>query len=232
MSDTSYAYIGTQDAGSTANEHNTRQFQIDQTNAQQRSKTPVKVVRAPYDASGNDIPPGTIGPIGFIDVHPLVNQVDGNGNATPHGTIYHSPYHRYQSGNGAIISDPVVDDIGDYVVDDRDTSVVYATGAQGNPGSGLKSSLSNGTYHGQTSAGTPTQGLRFTATGMQFFDKNGNTITSSASGWVFADASGDTITMAGGVITLKAPSIIETNGGSPSPVVTVAGNSPIAKADG
>lgn len=228
----SNVYVGAQDAATSTSEYNTRQFQINQAQAQVRTKTPVVVVRAPYDGSGNDIASGTVGPPGYIDVHPLVNQVDGAGNATPHGVVYRVPYFRYQGANGAVISDPVAGDIGDFVVDDRDASVVYATGAQANPGSGLKSSLSSGTYYGQTRGGTPTQGVRFTATGLQIFDKNGNTITSSASGWVFADAGGDAITMGGGVITLRAPSIVQTNGGSPAAVVTTAGNSPVAKADG
>lgn len=193
-----YAYSGAQDAGSTGNEHNTRQFQIDVTQAQQRTKTPVSVIRAPYDANGNDIPAGTAGAIGFIDVHPLVNQVDGNGNATPHGTIYRVSYHRYQSGSGAFISDPVVGDIGDFIIDDRDPSIVNNTSAQGNPGSGLKSSLSNGTYHGQTRAGAPNQHFAWLAQGFNITDAFGNTLVGTAAG---VTINGALITLAGDVVS-------------------------------
>jgi hypothetical protein len=193
-----YAWTGAQDAGSTGNEHNTRQFQIDVTQAQQRTKTPVTVVRAPYDADGNDIPAGTAGAIGFIDVHPLVNQVDGNGNATPHGIVYRVPYHRYQSGSGAFISDPVKGDIGDFIIDDRDPSTVNNTSAQGNPGSGLKSSLSNGTYHGQTRAGAPNQHFAWLEEGFDMKDAFGNTLVGTSAGVLI---NGALITPTGDVIS-------------------------------
>jgi hypothetical protein len=139
---------------------------------------PVKVVRAPYDTNGNTIPPGTVGPIGYVDVQPLVNQVDGNGgSSTPHGTVYRIPYYRYQSALGAIIADPMVGDIGEIVVHDRDTSVVRSTNAQANPGSRRRHDLADAVYHGQQQAGAPTQGVAFTSSGLVIFDKNHNTIT-------------------------------------------------------
>jgi hypothetical protein len=174
-----FAYQGTQDAGTARNEYNARDFHIQQLLLETRTRIPVKVVRSPYDKDGNDIPPGTVGPIGFVDVQPIVNQVDGYGNATPHGTIYKISYFRYQSANGAIISDPVVGDIGSLAIDDRDTSIVRSTGAQANPGSRRKHDLADGVYHGQQQAGTPVQGVTFTDTGLKIFDKNGNTITTA-----------------------------------------------------
>jgi len=172
-----YAWQGFQDAGTTAHEYNTRDFHIQQVLASTRIALPVKIVKAPYDKNGNAIPPGTVGPIGFVDVQPLVNQIDGYGNATPHGTIYKIPYFRYQSALGAVISDPVVGDIGEIIVHDRDTSVVRATGAQANPGSRRKSDLADGVYHGQLIAATPAQYLTFTSDGLKIADKNNNSIT-------------------------------------------------------
>lgn len=199
--DPTYAYAGAQDAATTGSEYNTRQFQIDQAGATLRTKTPVEVVRAPYDAEGNAIVPGTPGAIGFVDVHPLVNQVDGQGNATPHGTIYRVPYHRYQGGYGAFISDPKEGDVGDYVVDDRDASAVYSTSAQANPGSGMRSSLSSGTYHGQVRAGAPTQFFAFLEHGFNVQDAYGNTIQGTAQGVLIngflIKLSGDAVTKHG-----------------------------------
>ena len=35
---------------------------------------------------------GGVSPVGFVDVQPMVNQVDGAGNPTPHATIHNLPY--------------------------------------------------------------------------------------------------------------------------------------------
>jgi hypothetical protein len=174
-----YAYVGAQDAGTTVHPFNTTDFHIDQAIADVRTAQYAKVIRGAYDANGNDIPPGTIGPIGFVDVQPLVNQVDGNnGNSTPHGTIYKIPYFRYQSALGAIISNPKKDDIGEIIMHDRDTSVVRATGAQGNPGSRRRHDFADAVFHGShIDTGTPTQGVAFSDTGVKIFDKNHNTVT-------------------------------------------------------
>ena len=43
---------------------------------------------------------------------PLVNMLDGAGDATEHGTIFGLHYTRLQGGANAIILDPQVDDIG------------------------------------------------------------------------------------------------------------------------
>ena len=51
---------------------------------------------------------GGVSPVGFVDVQPMVNQVDGAGNPTPHATIHNLPYFRLQSGTNAVVVDPVV----------------------------------------------------------------------------------------------------------------------------
>jgi len=176
-------YQGYQDAASALGEYATVQFQIRQALAEVRTGQPAKIVRAPYDASGNPIAPGSASAIGYVDVQPMVNQVDGAGsNPTPHGTVYRLSYHRYQGGYGAFISDPKLGDIGHMVVADRDTSAVRATSAPANPGSGRRHDLADGTFFGQTQAAAPTQWFSWTATGMDMQDMNGNTITSNSSG--------------------------------------------------
>lgn len=192
-----FAYQGAQNANTTVNGFNADDFHIQQSLAAVRTALPVKVMRAPYDASGNAIPPGTVGPVGFIDVQPLVNQWDGNNSATPHGTIYKISYFRYQSALGAVIADPAVGDIGEIIVHDRDTSVVRATGAQGNPGSRRKHDLADGVYHGQMIAGTPRQYVAFTGSGISISDENGNSIVMNSSGITITSLNGS------GPITVK-----------------------------
>jgi hypothetical protein len=103
-----------------------------------------------------------------VNVQPMVNQVDGLGNATPHGIIYGLPYAQYQGGNSAIELTPAVGDIGLIVVCDRDISSVKATGAVSNPGSFRKFDLADGVYLGGIWGlnAAPTQYIQFTANGI------------------------------------------------------------------
>ena len=92
----------------------------------------------------------------YAAVQPLVNQVDGFGNQVPHGTIYNLPCFRLQGGAGAIILDPVIGDIGQAIICDRDISVVKATGAVGGPGSFRNNAWSDGCYFGGFLNAAPT----------------------------------------------------------------------------
>jgi hypothetical protein len=130
---------------------------------------------------------GADGPIGRVNVTPLVNQIDGFGNATPHGTIYSIPYFRYQGGVDAIILDPVAGDIGIIIVMDKDTSSAVRTGQQANPGSRRTFNLSDGMYIGAfLSSAAPQQFLQFLP----------------GVGITMKDISGSEVIMAGGGITL------------------------------
>ena len=80
----------------------------------------------------------------FVSVQPLVAQIDGLGNQTPHGTVYNLPCFRLQGGNGAIVLDPVVGDIGQAIICDRDISNVKATGAASGPGSWRQNDWADG----------------------------------------------------------------------------------------
>lgn len=200
-------YQGYQDASSALGEFNVTQFQIKQALAEVRTGMPVRIVRAPYDAGGNPITPGSASSIGYVDVQPMVNQVDGQGgNSTPHGTVYRLSYHRYQGGYGAFVSDPKVGDIGHLAVADRDTSAVRSTNAPANPGSGRRHDPADGTYMGSTQAGPPSQYVAFTEHGFTIHDANGNSITTSGGGPMTISApnglvvNGATITAAGEVI--------------------------------
>jgi hypothetical protein len=109
---------------------------------------------------------GGLAAVGYVDVQPMVNQIDGAGNATPHGTIHHLPYFRLQGGANAIILDPQVGDIGIAVFADRDISSVKATKKVANPGSRRRNSMSDGIYIGGVLNGVPSQYITFTSAGI------------------------------------------------------------------
>lgn len=143
---------------STWGDFNNIQFVIKQALAKMQTAMPVQII-----ACTND---GGLSPVGFVDVLPLVNQIDGQGNPTPHTTIFNVPYSRAQGGSSAIILDPVPGDIGICVFASRDISKVKATAAQANPGSYRTYSFSDGMYIGGILNGTPTQFVQFSTAGI------------------------------------------------------------------
>jgi hypothetical protein len=166
-----FGQIGLADGDS---EYNLLRFIIRQELAGVRTGVPV-VVKAVHG--------GGVGAPPTVDVQPLVNQIDGQGNKTDHGTIYGIAVGRNQGGANAIINDPVAGDVGHLAVNDRDISVVKANGGKkGNPGSFRRHNLADGIYLAAVFAVTPTQYVQFTATGLRIVDINGNTILTSAAG--------------------------------------------------
>lgn len=109
---------------------------------------------------------GGVSPVGFVDVTPMVNQVDAQGLPTPHVTIFNVPYMRLQGGSNAVILDPKVGDIGICVFASRDISKVKKTKKQANPGSARKYSYSDGLYIGGFLNSTPSQYVQFTDSGI------------------------------------------------------------------
>lgn len=222
------AYAGAQDADSDATDLSAHEFIIDRLINRRQHAAVVQVMTAPYDANGNPITPGSPVPIGFVDVHPLTNQLDGYGNAYPHGTIFRLKYHRYQGGNGAFITDPVVGDQGKMVVADTDTSSVRATNAQANPGSRRRNDMADGTYFGCVQgAAAPTQWFAWLDKGFNMTDAYGNTIVGTADGVVI---NGATITLSGDVITKQGISLdnhvhggVEPGSGDTGPPVAEGG---------
>lgn len=117
-----------------------------------------------------------------VDVQPMVNQLDGDNQSTPHGTVLGIPYIIWQYGKNAVLADPAIDDIGVMMCSDRDISSVKATKAISNPGSDNRFAAADGIYLGGILNGAAEQWLRFTDTGMDWHDKNANTILSNADG--------------------------------------------------
>jgi len=146
-------------AASTWGEFNNMAFMVQQALGKIQTATLVRI-----EACTNA---GGVSPVGYVDVTPMVNQLDGQGNPTPHVTIYNVPYFRLQGGANGVIIDPQKGDIGVAVFASRDISQVKTTKKQGNPGSHRQYSFADGMYLGGMLNGTPTQYVQFSAAGIK-----------------------------------------------------------------
>ena len=140
---------------------------------------------------------GDLSPVGFVDVTPLVNQVDGAGNPTPHVTIYNLPYLRVQGGSNAVIIDPEPGDIGVAVFASRDISKVKSTKDQANPGSLRQYDFADGLYLGGMLNDEPEQYVQLNSDGLKIVSPN--TITLQAPNIVLDGA----VTQSGGDVTMS-----------------------------
>jgi len=147
-----YGVLRPGDAGSR---FNILSFLIQQALGRVSTMKVVKVNAVTADPNGG--PP-------TVDVQPLVNQLDGQGNATPHGTIFGIPVWRMQAGATAIILDPVIGDIGLLICADRDISAVKAAKAAANPGSLRRFDPADGVYLGAILGASPTTSVQFSGT--------------------------------------------------------------------
>jgi hypothetical protein len=150
-----------------------------------------------------------------VNVHPLVNQVDGLGNATPHGVVNGIKWIQLQSGPSGIIIPPAANDIGLAVFADRDISSVVASGGQANPGSARRNDYADGIYvtalPGLNSA--PTQFIQFLPNAGGINVVTPGNISVSAGGNATVTASGNaTVTAANAII--KAGTIALQNAGT------------------
>lgn len=166
--------FGQQFPGSAATEYDTQRFIIDQALAQISTVRLVQVKAV--DAAKKT-----------VDVQPMVNMVDGDMNATEHGTVFGIPYVNWQFGKNAIVADPVAGDKGLMVISDRDISAVKASKKIGPPGSPRKFSMSDGLYLGAVRgmSDDPDQFIKFTDDGIDITLKNNNRLTAGPAGWEF-----------------------------------------------
>lgn len=111
------------------------------------------------------VTPGSLNSPAMVAVQPMVDQVDGFGTRTPHGTIYNIPAFRYQAGVCAFIVDPVAGDKGCAVICDRDISQAKATGDVSGPGSARQNNWADGLYFGSFMGGTVTTSVTLTQDG-------------------------------------------------------------------
>lgn len=151
-------YAGQMKVSDAAGSFNAQNFVISQLINKINTSTVVKVIKCTNN--------GGLSPVGFVDVEPMVNQVDGQGNPIPHGIIYGLPYTRIQGGANAIIIDPQVGDIGIAVFASRDISIIKANKAKSTPGSLRKYSMADGMYIGGLLNAAPQQYVQFEGAGI------------------------------------------------------------------
>lgn len=156
MSDTGYK--GLNDLAAAGSEFNAHSFLVWQILNTVRTATLVKVVNVTND--------GDLSPVGFVDVQPLVAQLDGHGNVMPHGVIHNIPYFRIQGGTDAVIIDPKQNDTGICIFADRDISAVKSAKGAATPGSRRKFDMADGLYIGGVLNGVPQQYIQFTSSGI------------------------------------------------------------------
>jgi phage baseplate assembly protein gpV len=159
MADNPNGYLGQQSPYDSATEFNALSFLVNQIMNGRNVATLVQI-KAVTNAGG-------LAPVGYVDVIPLVNQLDGYGNATPHGVVHNLPYFRMQGGANAIILDPQVGDIGIAVFADRDISSVKASKKASNPSSRRRADYADGMYIGGFLNGVPAQYVQFSAAGIK-----------------------------------------------------------------
>jgi hypothetical protein len=158
MADNSSGYLGQQSPYDGATEFGALSFLVNQILNGRNVATLVQI-RAVTNTGG-------LSPVGFVDVLPLINQLDGYGNVMPHGVVHNLPYFRMQGGTDAIILDPKVGDIGMAVFADRDLSAVKVSKAAANPGSARRADYADGMYIGGFLNGVPAQYIQFTSSGI------------------------------------------------------------------
>lgn len=122
---------------------------------------------------------GGVGRPPTVAVQPMVSQVDGFGNQVPHATIYNIPCFRLQGGAGAVILDPIVGDIGEAIICDRDISKVKSTGKLAGPGSRRQNNWSDGCYFGSFLGRAPTSYVQITQSGINVISDGIITLTGS-----------------------------------------------------
>ena len=146
---------------------------------------------------------GAEGPVGFVDVKPMVHMLDGAGNIHELGTQYHVPYFRLQGGNNAVIIDPQAGDIGICAFASRDISAVKRNKKASAPSSRRQFDCSDGLYIGGVLNGAPSQFIHFMSNGIKVFSPQKITLDG---GSIEIFSKGAVTTTAAGAITSESKS--------------------------
>lgn len=171
-------FQGHQNPGDSAGQYGAQLFVIKQMLSRLQTMTLVKVLSCTNS--------GGISPVGFVDVEPMINQIDGDGNGKPHKPLYNLPYLRIQGGDNAFILDPKPNDIGIVGFASRSIAKVKKTKKRSNPDTFSQFSMSDGLYLGGVLNGNPVNYVQFT--------NDGNIVIHSAGSITL---SADTITTSG-----------------------------------
>lgn len=147
---------------------------------------------------------GGIGSPPTVDVQPMVNQLDGRMQATPHGTIYGVPTLRPQGGAGAVVVDPEAGDIGLLAFASRDISSVVKNRAPSNPGSLRTFDAADAMYVGALLGAAPSRYIRIA--------ENAISIVLSESVSISLSGDGVAITAGSAVLRVGSDGFITLNG--------------------
>jgi Phage protein Gp138 N-terminal domain/GpV Apex motif len=120
---------------------------------------------------------GALSLVGYVDIQPMVNQMDSKDQGLAQPILYNVPYLRIQGGANAVIIDPKAGDIGICLFTSRDISSIKNTRKQGNPASLRTFSLSDGLYLGGILNAQPDQYVRFSDSGIELVSPTKVTIT-------------------------------------------------------
>lgn len=129
-----------------------------------------------------------------VNVQPMVAQIDGAGNAIPHGIINAMPWFSLRSGASAIIAPPKVGDIGLAIFCHNDTSVVRNKKAPAQPGSRRRFDWADGIYLGGLLGPAPTQFIRIDDDGISVQAASGKPVMLSSTDKVAITGPADTDT--------------------------------------
>jgi len=201
------SFKGQKNLQTQSSDYNAKTFHIRQELYKLNTSTLVRVEAVKVD--------GRISPVGYVDVKPLVDQMDGQGNPVEHGIIYNVPYVRIQGGSNAFIIDPKAGDIGMCNFADRDISRVKENKVPSLPGSKRLMSMSDGLYTGGLLNGTPERYVLIDDDGIEI---EGNALVSINATNVNVTATTVTVT-ATDKIKLIATTLLEIT----SPLTTISG---------
>lgn len=136
--------------------------------------------------------------VGFVDVTPLVLDVDTSGTVIKQAPIYNVPFFRFQGGKSAVVLDPVAGDVGLCMFAERDITALKAKPAPGPAPTARAHSSADGLYLGGVLNGDPTQWVKFLP---------GGGIDISSSGDLTLEAAGKLTMTATGAMTITAAAL-------------------------
>jgi hypothetical protein len=190
-------------SSASGDQHAALKFWLRRSLAQMRVASIVRI-KTVYNSGG-------VAASGIVDVQPLVQQIDGQGNVYALPVIFGVPYSRLQGGTNAVILDPQVGDIGWCIFGDRDQSAAIASKGLSIPGSDRRHSLSDAMYVGTGLTGVPTQYVQFSSAGVDIVSPtavkatvDGCSFTLNASEFV-ASAGGSSMTINASGIAFVGP---------------------------
>jgi hypothetical protein len=186
---TSNGYTGRANETTGAEEFNSLSFLVNQILS---GKWTITLCQVKGVSGGGIAAPAT------VSVQPMVNQVDGQNNPTPHGIINGIPAFRL-GGVSAFIVDPVAGDIGLLACASSDISAVKNNKAPSNPGSFRTFSGSDGLYLGGFLSATPTQYMQVTPDGINIVFPGNISIKITSSGITLAVGSMSIVISSSGV---------------------------------